>query len=555
MPLTSVSSQAAKIQAAVRGAAVRRAGKTDEPLTDLSLKSLKAVIADNHARIADVFKAWDDDKNGKVSKKEFRNAIQALGYEATVAQINAVFDQLDKDGSGSIDYRELKVAVSGTAKKTTNGQKGSIVRRDLSAKELLQTKRDLQTEVEAHEEAIVEKGEALAQLASTQEELHAKDESLAAKQREADDAHADVTELRASCTRLENELSRESGRRELAETQSAERGEALRDAAREAEALRAQILTAREEGITARSEAKEWERKAVASGTAEVERAQQVRESDRRVESVTREAAAVATELEQLKRSRADEQRAWGEERATWAEERKAWAAERAEAAERLSRLQEELERQKQEQAHTVSMRHHLASSIVALSSDHLERDDSFHFWQARRLPWRRSSSSAGDSPSAPPDKDAAGRQGDAASTAARELASSINIQISRLADELSAVRTTPPSPSSLASPIADSGYARAPEGHAPMMMHPMVPPPAPSMAPLPPWRGPYPPPLELPQMPPGPGYGTHERILAAQAAFISQRQPSWAPRPPAPWEGVSPSSARRHYPPHTSYL
>ena len=45
------------------------------PLSD----QLRDALAANSARVIDLFREWDDDGNGLVSKKEFRQAMQALG--------------------------------------------------------------------------------------------------------------------------------------------------------------------------------------------------------------------------------------------------------------------------------------------------------------------------------------------------------------------------------------------------------------------------------------------------------------------------------------------
>ena len=57
-----------------------------DPPTDLSLDSLRALVEMNHMKVAEIFKAWDKDKNGKVSKAEFKKAMTALGYQATQQQ-------------------------------------------------------------------------------------------------------------------------------------------------------------------------------------------------------------------------------------------------------------------------------------------------------------------------------------------------------------------------------------------------------------------------------------------------------------------------------------
>ena len=84
-----------------------------DPLTDLSMDSLRSVVESNHTKVTDLFRAWDEDHNGKVSKMEFRKAIVALGFEATKEQTFALFDELDVDSNGSIEYKELHAALKG----------------------------------------------------------------------------------------------------------------------------------------------------------------------------------------------------------------------------------------------------------------------------------------------------------------------------------------------------------------------------------------------------------------------------------------------------------
>ena len=74
-------------------------------------EQLREILNQNAVRVIDLFRSWDDDGDGKISAKEFRKAIAALGYNAPKAEINAVFAQLDLDKSGEIDYHELNRAL------------------------------------------------------------------------------------------------------------------------------------------------------------------------------------------------------------------------------------------------------------------------------------------------------------------------------------------------------------------------------------------------------------------------------------------------------------
>ena len=68
---------------------------------------LRDILSQNAVRVIDLFKEWDEDGDGTVSKKEFRKAIPALGVQAPRVEIDALFDSFDPDGSGSIEYAEF----------------------------------------------------------------------------------------------------------------------------------------------------------------------------------------------------------------------------------------------------------------------------------------------------------------------------------------------------------------------------------------------------------------------------------------------------------------
>ena len=82
-------------------AAAKEAAATD-------IERLIAQLQANLGRVVDLFRSWDTDASGSVTKKEFRKGIaSALKVEPTLEELAALFSFLDPDGSGSIDYREL----------------------------------------------------------------------------------------------------------------------------------------------------------------------------------------------------------------------------------------------------------------------------------------------------------------------------------------------------------------------------------------------------------------------------------------------------------------
>ena len=70
---------------------------------------LRAILADQCEK-TDIWKKWDKDGGGSVSRKEFRNWWPMIGYIAPADEINDLFDEFDVDGSGEIDQDEFRTA-------------------------------------------------------------------------------------------------------------------------------------------------------------------------------------------------------------------------------------------------------------------------------------------------------------------------------------------------------------------------------------------------------------------------------------------------------------
>ena len=89
------------------------AGKSlhDASLSDIT-NNLVVLLAANRSRVIDLFKAWDTDSDGLISKPEFRRAMDALGLDAADDDIDAIFEHLDADGNGNISFRELHRELS-----------------------------------------------------------------------------------------------------------------------------------------------------------------------------------------------------------------------------------------------------------------------------------------------------------------------------------------------------------------------------------------------------------------------------------------------------------
>jgi hypothetical protein len=93
------------------------------------VEQLRQIVADkkNALSMMDQLEIWNaKDKEKLVSRKEFRRGIAFLGFAAPKDDLNALFDEIDTNGSGEIDLHELETALlrirSGAPPPTTTGK-------------------------------------------------------------------------------------------------------------------------------------------------------------------------------------------------------------------------------------------------------------------------------------------------------------------------------------------------------------------------------------------------------------------------------------------------
>ena len=89
-------------------------GSSIKKWLDLQTKELNAhtswtkAMEMNKDKVSALFKEWDVNGDGKLSKKEFRRGIRIMKLQAPVAEVNAIFDAIDADYDGTIDISELE---------------------------------------------------------------------------------------------------------------------------------------------------------------------------------------------------------------------------------------------------------------------------------------------------------------------------------------------------------------------------------------------------------------------------------------------------------------
>ena len=79
----------------------------DEQATIDCVASLRQALALQLYRVVDIFRDWDDDGNGTVSKTEFRKALVGIFGGSAREHAHALFDEIDADASGYLSYEEL----------------------------------------------------------------------------------------------------------------------------------------------------------------------------------------------------------------------------------------------------------------------------------------------------------------------------------------------------------------------------------------------------------------------------------------------------------------
>ena len=70
--------------------------------------SLRDALLRSGERVLDIFREWDKDGSGKLTKEEFKSALHSLGFSVcTDADVDSLFRRFDPDGDGAVDYVEL----------------------------------------------------------------------------------------------------------------------------------------------------------------------------------------------------------------------------------------------------------------------------------------------------------------------------------------------------------------------------------------------------------------------------------------------------------------
>ena len=73
-----------------------------------ALSRLYHVVAHNALMLQDLFKSWDTNNDGRVSKIEFAKGLSSLNWDAPKETVEALFNHMDKDKVGISTTRNCK---------------------------------------------------------------------------------------------------------------------------------------------------------------------------------------------------------------------------------------------------------------------------------------------------------------------------------------------------------------------------------------------------------------------------------------------------------------
>jgi len=93
----------------------------EEGAKELS-QQLREALVSNASRVIDLFREWDEDGDGMISKKEFEVAMPMLGLHVDLTVVHSLFDEFDCDASGEISFRELNKILRRDTKKVASAK-------------------------------------------------------------------------------------------------------------------------------------------------------------------------------------------------------------------------------------------------------------------------------------------------------------------------------------------------------------------------------------------------------------------------------------------------
>jgi Ca2+-binding EF-hand superfamily protein len=90
-----------------------------EPLSNETLQAVRKKVYEKAINLRTMFRQFDSDKDGTVSRLEFKKACADMNFHFSDKVMNGIFKKLDKDDSGIVNYEEFAALLK---TKDTNGE-------------------------------------------------------------------------------------------------------------------------------------------------------------------------------------------------------------------------------------------------------------------------------------------------------------------------------------------------------------------------------------------------------------------------------------------------
>jgi len=94
---------------------------------EIVLQALADKLNRKTSNIRQIFRNFDEDKDGTVSYREFRHGLQMMGFEPTDEQYEELLRIVDSDGGGNIDYVEFYNTIKPIAEDDAGDAKGPTI--------------------------------------------------------------------------------------------------------------------------------------------------------------------------------------------------------------------------------------------------------------------------------------------------------------------------------------------------------------------------------------------------------------------------------------------
>ena len=70
-------------------------------LDQIIIEDMRKTLASKASFVEELFRGWDHDQDGAISKAEFRKAMPVIGIRAERSMVDKLFDHFDEQGTGA----------------------------------------------------------------------------------------------------------------------------------------------------------------------------------------------------------------------------------------------------------------------------------------------------------------------------------------------------------------------------------------------------------------------------------------------------------------------